>query len=324
MAYKHSVYLKARDLMEKRRRKAESEQSARHSAAVARCPEIAKVESEMASHGAEAIKAVGMGGDVEQYILSIAKKNLEMQEKRKKLLLENGLPEDYLDMKYTCSICKDTGSHDGFYCRCYRELVREVARKELSDNSPSEKCKFSTFRLSCYPEIEDAVVGVSQREHMKGVFEFCKDYASDFSPTSTGLFMYGLTGLGKTHLSLSIANEVIDKGYDVYYGSIQTIMNTLESEHFGRNKSSESIKDDIFSCDLLIIDDLGVEFTTQFTLAELYNIINTRALRSLPTIISTNLDVVELEEKYGQRIASRILGGCLPVYFCGRDIRQMG
>ena len=97
MAYKHSVYLKARDLMEKRRRKAESEQSARHSAAVARCPEIAQAESEMASHGAEAIKAVGMGGDVQQYILSIAKKNLEMQEKRKKLLLENGFPEDYLD-----------------------------------------------------------------------------------------------------------------------------------------------------------------------------------------------------------------------------------
>ncbi len=323
MAYKHTVYLKARDIMEKRRRQAESDQSVRHSLAITRCPEIAKVESEMAMHGAEVVRAVGMGGNVDEYVLTIAKKNLEVQEKRKKLLLENGFPEDYLEMKFTCDVCKDTGSHDGYYCRCYKELIREVARKELSANSPSEKCKFSTFRISCYPDVTDPIAGISQRKQMEQVYEFCKDYANDFSPSSTGLYMYGFTGLGKTHLSLAIANAVIDKGYDVYYGSIQTIMNALEDEHFRKGKTDTNVKDDVLSCDLLIIDDLGVEFTTQFTVAELYNIINTRALRSLPTIISTNLTISELEEKYGQRIASRILGGCMPVYFCGKDIRQM-
>lgn len=323
MAYKHSVYLKARDIMEKRRRKAENDQSIRHSMVITRCPEIAKLESEMALHGAEVVKAVGMGGNVDEYVKSLAKKNLEVQAKRKELLLQNGFTEDFLDMKYECSVCKDTGSHDGYYCRCYKELIRDVARKELSDISPSEKCKFSTFRLSCYPDVEDKVMGVKQKDHMKEVLEFCQDYANDFSPTSSGLYMYGLTGLGKTHLSLAIANVVIDKGYDVCYASIQTIMNALEDEHFRKVKGDSSIKDDILSSDLLIIDDLGVEFSTQFTIAELYNIINTRMLHSLPTIISTNLSVPELEEKYGQRIASRILGGCLPVYFCGKDIRQM-
>jgi DNA replication protein DnaC len=158
---------------------------------------------------------------------------------------------------------------------------------------------------------------------MKNNFEYCKDYAENFIPNATGLYMYGKTGLGKTHLSLAIANEVIDKGYDVYYGSIQSIMDKLEGEHFGRLPREDSIKEDILTCDLLIIDDLGAEFATQFTNAELYNILNSRLLSSLPTIISTNLDLDEIAEKYSQRVASRIMGSMTAIYFCGRDIRQM-
>ena len=158
---------------------------------------------------------------------------------------------------------------------------------------------------------------------MSKVYEYCKAYAEDFTTKSKNLLMMGATGLGKTHLSLAIANRVIEKGYDVYYDSIQNIMDKLEKEHFGRLPREESIKDDILSCDLLIIDDLGVEFTTQFTVAELHSIINTRILRCLPTIISTNLELTDIEKQYSQRIASRIIGTSMPLRFCGNDIRQM-
>ena len=323
MSYKRSVYIKAKEVLSERKVNAEREAEMRHSAAVALCPEIAQVEREMASHGAEVVKAVGMGADLDEYIKNLAMANLKAQAKRKELLKGAGFPEDYLDVKYTCDICKDTGYNKEFYCQCYRKLIRDVARQELGINSPLKKCTFESFRVDKYPEVVDSVLGVNQREHMKNTYEYCKDYAENFTPDSEGLFMYGKTGLGKTHLSLAIANEVINRGYDVYYGSIQTIMDKLEGEHFGRLPREDSIKEDILTCDLLIIDDLGAEFATQFTNAELYNILNSRMLSSLPTIISTNLDMKDIADKYSQRVASRIMGTMTGLYFCGKDIRQM-
>ena len=323
MSYKRSVYIKAKEILSQRKATAEKEAEMRHSAAIALCPEIAQVERDMASQGADVIKAVGMGANVDEYIKNLAMANLKAQARRKELLKGAGFPEDYLEVKYTCDICKDTGYNKEFYCQCYRKLIRDVAREELGANSPLKKSTFDSFRLDRYPDVIDSVLGINQREHMKNNYEYCKDYAENFKVDSQGLFMYGKTGLGKTHLSLAIANEVINRGYDVYYGSIQSIMDKLEGEHFGRLPREDSIKEDILTCDLLIIDDLGTEFSTQFTNAELYNIINSRMLASLPTIISTNLNMNEVAEKYSQRVASRIIGSMEALYFCGKDIRQM-
>ena len=323
MSYKRSVYIKAKEILSQRKATAEREADIRHSAAVALCPEIAQIEREMASHGADVVKAVGMGANLDEYIKNLATANLQAQARRKELLKSAGFPEDYLEVKYTCEICKDTGYNNEFYCQCYRKLIRDVARDELGANSPLKRCTFASFRLDRYPDVIDSVIGINQREHMKNNLQYCKDYAEHFTPNSNGLFMYGKTGLGKTHLSLAIANEVLNKGYDVYYGSIQSIMDKLEGEHFGRLPREDSIKEDILTCDLLIIDDLGTEFSTQFTNAELYNIINSRMLSSLPTIISTNLEMEQVAEKYSQRVASRIMGSCDSMYFCGKDIRQL-
>lgn len=324
MSYKRSVYIKAKEILAQRKATAEREAEMRHSAAIAMCPEIAQIEREMASHGADVVKAVGMGADLDEYIKNLAIANLKAQARRKELLKGAGFPEDYLETKYTCEICKDTGYNKEFYCQCYRKLIRDVARQELGANSPLKKCTFESFRIDKYPDVADSVIGINQRQHMKNNYDFCKEYAENFTTEARGLYMYGKTGLGKTHLSLAIANVVIDKGYDVYYGSIQSIMDKLESEHFGRLPREDSIKEDILNCDLLIIDDLGTEFATQYTIAELYNIINSRILASLPTIISTNLDMSEIAEKYSQRVASRIIGDSEAIYFCGKDIRQMG
>ena len=158
---------------------------------------------------------------------------------------------------------------------------------------------------------------------MENVLEYCQDWARYFTRKSQGLIMLGKTGLGKTHLSLAIAGTVIDRGYNVYYGSVPNIMNKLEKEHFGRNPSDENLLDELCECDLLILDDLGAEFSTQFTVSCIYNIINSRILSGKPTIISTNLTPNELEDKYTQRITSRIIGSYVSLKFMGRDIRQI-
>lgn len=323
MAYKKSVYIKAKKTLEKRRAAAQSQQEMRHNAAVLKCPGLIEIEREMASYGAEAVRAVGLGADAEEYVRKIAEKSLEAQRKRKQLLLSAGLPEDYLEVRYSCPICGDTGFHDGYYCDCYKRLVRETAAAELEISDRLKKCSFDSFRLDCYPNVRDEVLGISQRGQMQTVFEFCRDYAKDFSRSSGGLIMLGKTGLGKTHLSLAIAGVVLDKGYNVYYNSVQNIMDRLQKEHFGRGEVTESIAEDLYDSDLLILDDLGAEFSTQFTVAELYNIINTRMNNGRPIIISTNLTIREIEDKYSQRIASRIIGSSLPLQFCGRDVRQI-
>ena len=323
MAYKQIVYQRAKAELERRRKTAESENDARRMKAISLCPEIATVEADIASYGLDAVKALGMGANAETFIRELSLKSLAAQERKKTLLKEAGLPEDYLEIKYTCPICKDTGAHDGYFCDCQKQEVINQAKALLGETAPTGKSTFEKFSLSFYPDVVDPVLGVSQREHMTNVFNYCRDYANHFTKKAQGIIMYGGTGLGKTHLSLAIANVVIERGYDVYYGSIQSIMEKLEREHFGRRNPDENEKEAIINADLLIIDDLGVEFTTQFTTAALHDILNSRMLKGLPTIISTNLEMEEIYEKYTQRIASRLFGSSLPLAFCGRDIRQI-
>ncbi len=322
MAYKPIVYQMASSELERRRKKAERENDERRLKAVSLCPEIAQVEAEIASYGLDAVKALGMGGDAEKYIRELSVKSLNAQQRKKQLLKGVGLSEDYLEVRYTCPKCKDTGSHNGYFCECQKREVVNQAKLLLGKTTPLKNSTFERFSLSYYPDVIDPVLGVNQREHMTSVFNFCKSYAENFTKKAQWLIMYGGTGLGKTHLSLAIANVVIERGYGVYYASIQTIMEKLEREHFGRKTADESEKDSITSADLLIIDDLGVEFVTQFTVSALHDVLNTRLLKGLPTIISTNLEMDEMYEKYTQRIASRLFGNSLPLAFCGKDIRQ--
>lgn len=322
MAYKASVYIAAKNRLSERRKKAENDQVTRHSLAVMKCPEIQDVENEMASYGAKVIKAVGMGADAQEYVKKLSVKSLAAQEKRKELLTKNGYPEDYLDIKYTCPLCKDTGFCGEHYCKCHLKLIKEIAREEINRYAPLDKCTFDSFRLQYYPDITDKEIGVNQKSHMAEIYELCKSFAESFSHERRSILMCGGTGLGKTHLSLAIAGRVIDKGFNVHYESAQNLMDKLEKEHFGKTSSESSFRDEILECDLLIIDDLGCEFQTQFTKAEIYNIVNTRHLRSLPTIINTNLSIDEIEEVYHQRVASRIIGNYAILLFCGNDNRQ--
>ncbi len=123
-------------------------------------------------------------------------------------------------------------------------------------------------------------------------------------------------------MSLAIGLSAVDKGFGVIYGSAQNLLNRVEREHFGKGGDEGETVQALLDCDLLILDDLGSEFSTQFTISVIYNIINTRLLKELPVIISTNLTAEELESKYTRRVTSRIIGSYVTLAFCGSDIRQ--
>ena len=178
-------------------------------------------------------------------------------------------------------------------------------------STPLEKSTFQNFDLDKYPD--------NTRNIMSKIFDYCKNYAYNFEVNNDSLMFIGNTGLGKTHLSLAIAGVVIEKGYGVIYGSLSNILSKIENEHFSSN--STSTIDSVCNCDLLIIDDLGTEFSTPFTRSTVYEIINHRQLNSKPTIISTNLNIDELEKAYTQRVVSRICGKYRCFEFLGNDIR---
>ena len=155
---------------------------------------------------------------------------------------------------------------------------------------------------------------------MKKILEYTMQYAATFTPDSKSILMFGQTGLGKTHLSLAIANKVLEKGYGVIYDSAINILRSIEKEHFSHDHSSEMI-DLVMDTDLLILDDLGTEYETPFYNATIYNIINTRLNRRKPSIISTNLDFSGISRRYDKRVMSRIISEYSCLEFKGEDVR---
>lgn len=318
MSYSKETYKKAEQELAQRRSKALALREEHHRAAVELIPEILELEEKMSKAGLATIRALGMGAaDAKDYIKKLSEINLDAQRQRKSLLKSNGFPEDWLDVKYNCHKCEDKGFVNGLICSCFTELIRSIEYEKLCSALPVEKCRFDNFKLDYYPD----GAGTSPRRRMESVLAYCREYASDFGRRSPSLLLYGKTGLGKTHLSLAIAGKAVEKGYGVIYSSAQNLFNKLEKEKFG--KSDSGTLDSMLESDLLIIDDLGAEFTTQFTVSALYNLVNSRELEGKPTIISTNLTPEQLTSAYGERIASRILSNYILLYFDGSDIRQI-
>ena len=120
---------------------------------------------------------------------------------------------------------------------------------------------------------------------------------------------------------------MIERGFDVVYDTAQNVLADFEYERFGRHGEPEAGEpprtSKYFECELLIIDDLGTEVANQFTVSCLYNIINTRVNKHLPTIINTNLGREDLRRRYADRITSRLFGEFRPLLFTGTDVRTL-
>ena len=320
MGYRKEIYDRALVAIQKRKTAAERLAQEHTEAFYAACPRAKQIEREIASTAASAAKSILRGTNAAQEMTNLRNRNLELQEERRRLLYSAGFPEDYLKPKYHCSACKDTGYLDGRMCQCFKELLRSEAYQELNALTPLALSSFEHFSLKYYPEEPLSEGEASPRRQMGMVLHFCQDYAKEFSPSSPSLLMYGGTGLGKTHLSLSIAKAAIDRGYGVIYGSAQNLALQLDKERFG-NDGSDTMHH-LLTCDLLILDDLGTEFSTGYINASIYNIVNSRLMGRHPTIINTNLTTLELQTRYTERFVSRLIGGYVFLSFLGRDIRQ--
>jgi DNA replication protein DnaC len=321
MAYDAEIFSAASARLEQRRRQAIAENQAAKLRLYDKLPRLAEIERELAQTGVTAVREIlAAGGDTKNRIDALKKQNLELQAERVELLVSNRYPPEILSVNYFCHMCKDTGYVGDEICDCFRTLLREEACKTANAGSPLPLFTFSSFNLDFYPDRYLDKYGVSIKKNMENVFLYCKNYARNFNSQNSSLLMLGKTGLGKTHLALSIANSVIEKGYGVIYDTAQNIFMKLEDEYFRRSERKYTFS--VFDCDLLIIDELP-DFVSQYSVNTFYNIINTRMLKHLPIIVSTNLSEKEIEARYGERIFSRLIGEFELLKFFGNDIRQL-
>ena len=173
---------------------------------------------------------------------------------------------------------------------------------------------FDSFSLQYYTGADRAAMEVN--------YHSLRDFAAQFATRrGENWLLIGATGLGKTHLSTSVAKAVIDAGFDVVYDTAQGVFSAFETARFGRGDGDSAATDRYFHCDLLILDDLGTELTNTFTISCLYNLINTRLNARRATLINTNLSYAELRSRYADRITSRLFGEFHLLSFTGKDVR---
>ena len=316
MSYSKEVVAAVAQDFEKKRALSEENRLIALSKAYRACPEIKRIDEQLKGTTREIISAISLGRDgYSEKIKEIREKNLALQKEREALLIKSGLGADFTDLRFECDRCEDTGYIDGFICDCHRRALTLKSYELSGIGSLMQAQSFGSFSLDFYSGEDKAL--------MEQNLAYLVDYAKNFSINSDSLLLYGGTGLGKTHLSTAVAKAVIDKGYYVVYESAQNIFSDFDNDRFrDRFNGDEPVAGKYLECELLIIDDLGTEIISQFTVSCLYNIVNTRLNRGLPTIINTNLLSAELLKLYQERITSRLFGEFNILHFKGSDIRR--
>ena len=266
-----------------------------------------------------AAAAFHKGGDVQTAMEQVAQHNLGLQTERKALEEANFAP-GYLENGH-CKTCSDTGFVGSTMCNCLKQICRQVQKEQIGKLTTGVEV-FRNFRLDYYSEKVDPTLGVSPRQVMEKVVRYCHRYAEEFTLGQNLLFV-GNTGLGKTFLSACIANAVTDKGYSVAYESAPLLFDKLNKNQFDPDETSARQVQELKTCDLLILDDLGTEMTTNFSIAALYSLVNERLLSGKSMVISTNLNVSEIAVRYNPQIASRLQGSFKNLVFVGEDIRVL-
>ena len=351
MSYNDKVINKVLNDYDNKAKNALMEMEKRKSEIYKKLPELLDIDKKMAGTYSELVNIITADAnskeDVKSKIDAVKEKNMNLQKQRKMLLEFNGYPQNHTEPLYECFICQDTGyikindvSREETMCDC---LKKALAAESLNESGLGKMVKaqnFENFNLNYYEKTpqNNGLTGNEKEspfKRMKNIFETCKRFADNFGTYKNNaknsedlkeqvknLMFIGPTGLGKTHLSSAIAFEIIKKGFDVFYDTAQSILYSFEKARFSKAGTfDQDIIERYMTCDLLIIDDLGTEYSGNMSVSSLYNLVNTRLIENKSMIISTNLNPQEMNVKYDDSIVSRIFGNFTVLHFAGDDIR---
>jgi DNA replication protein DnaC len=244
----------------------------------------------------------------------------ELINKKESLLLAAGFSADFLTPQYECTDCSDTGYIGQQKCHCLKQAIIDLLYQQSGIRGVLECENFDHL-------VYDFHSGEGLANYQKAVARcqaFCDGFSENSPPTYQNLFLYGTIGTGKTFLSSCIAKRILDQGYSVIYYTASDFFATISRYAFDyKNREGlQELREDLSECDVLIIDDLGTEYTNDFTATQLFSYMNIRHVRRKAMVISSNLFLEQLRERYSDRIFSRISSNFELLRLCGDDIRM--
>lgn len=301
-------------------------------------PKIEDIDTAIKQAGIKCTKQILQSSTETDSLVDELREKIESLKSEKALLLNKfSYPSNYLEPRYNCSLCKDTGYIDNFgkteKCTCYKQkYINNLYNQSNLKIALYEN--FSMFNSNFYPDfIDEKKFGIktSPRDNILRIKEKAISFIENVdSPDNKNLFFSGHTGIGKTFMINCIAAELLNRGRTVLYQtapSLFTVINEFNLRNFKEPNFEDSSYDSLFDVEVLIIDDLGTESPSAARYAELLNILNARQEKDLSrpckTIIATNMGVGKLSEYYDERVASRIIGSFDLFKFAGEDIRVL-
>ncbi|MGN1318231.1 MAG: ATP-binding protein [Lachnospirales bacterium] len=317
---KSEIYAKIQRSYDRERNSSELKCEGRKKELYAKIPRLAEIQQELGNTGTSLAEIFINGGNRAEGLLAYRVKCESLEAEKKKILLENGYPENYLEVEHKCKRCKDTGYIGDKRCGCFKRKLTEFYYNMSNIEDVIKKENFDNFNINLYSDdiLDDN--GVSAKDNIKKILADVMDKLSKINVKPANLLFSGSSGMGKTYMSNCIAKYLMDRGMSVVYMSAFNLLDAMIKERFSFESNDDKIKI-VEDCDLLIIDDLGTEGINNNTLTALFNILNTRLLTGKSTIISTNFTVQEIYKIYSERIVSRIMGNYKVYKFFGNDLR---
>lgn len=283
-------------------------------------PRLTEIDTEISSRSVAQGKKLIDGDD--NALIQLRKELLALTAEKKQLLANHGYPENYFDPPYQCPDCKDTGYIGREKCHCFKQAAIDLVYTQSNLRQVLEQENFQNFSYDYYSDsLTNPSTGMTSLATAKHAVSLCRDFIHGFDREFKNLFFYGDTGIGKTYLSHCVSKELLDSGHSVIYFSASSLFHIFEKNFFGKEGEFSEDYQNIFDCDLLIIDDLGTELSNSFTTSQLFLCLNERILRRKSTIISTNLSLRQLVDTYSERVFSRISSNYTVIKLFGNDIR---
>jgi len=226
--------------------------------------------------------------------------------------------EDLEEEEHFCPLCQDTGYVDGKKCQCFLKLQGELLYRQSRMGAVLERENFSKFQLERFDNKEKLgqCGNKTLREYIKEIRDYLTNYCEEYPKNNRSILFTGSTGTGKTYFLHSIAKALLDRGVSVLYFTATGLF-----EYFSKRMREEDTEDYIEEVDVILIDDLGTEFSNSFTTSRFFALLNQRILDRKTMLISTNLNFKELREMYSDRVVSRFMSDyeIIPLY--GKDQR---
>jgi len=298
-------------------------------------PELQQVEAALLKELATQLLAV-YAHNPTPHSQEPAERFTHLRQERQHILQKLGLSDNYAQTGYSCPLCRDMmfieKGGEWLPCSCWEEVHQQRKQQQAGISPKMQQQTFATFSLDYYaPDKYIPGRNYSYQEQASRVLAACQEFVVKVTAREKprGLYIYGDTGRGKTHLAAAISNALLAQEVEVSYVATSAFLSSLRSSYEEGSDPSQSeshIMAELGRVTVLVLDDLGVDQFTPWAVEKFYHLINLRYMAGLPTVYTSNIPLADLDSNMGVggasiRIVSRIAETCDLYLLDGIDIR---